>query len=110
MQRATNCSKADPRPFLISCPVAPSQVGITIFTTTPTPAFTMPRQSLSVVLAQRPTTDIVPGKTFHQKTEPAPTAADLKDGQILVETLYVSLDPAMRGWLNGKSPTRQTIR
>lgn len=26
---------------------------------------------------------------------------DLKDGQVLVESIYLSLDPAMRGWLNG---------
>ncbi|KAF4468775.1 hypothetical protein FALBO_4331 [Fusarium albosuccineum] len=59
----------------------------------------MARDNLSVVLAERPTTDIIPGTTFHQKTTPAPTPADLKDGQILVEMLYLSLDPAMRGWL-----------
>ena len=30
--------------------------------------------------------------------------ADLQDGQILLKTLYLSLDPAMRGWMNeGKS-------
>jgi hypothetical protein len=29
------------------------------------------------------------------------TEADLKDDQVLIETLYLSLDPAMRGWLNG---------
>lgn len=28
---------------------------------------------------------------------------DLKDEQVLVESLYLSLDPAMRGWLNGTS-------
>ena len=61
----------------------------------------MPRDNLSVILAERPKADIIPGQTFHQKVTPAPTAADLKDGQILVENLYLSLDPAMRGWLNG---------
>ncbi|KAJ4269513.1 hypothetical protein NW762_001174 [Fusarium torreyae] len=59
----------------------------------------MARENLSVVLAERPTSDIIPNQTFNQKTAPAPTSADLKDGQILVETLYLSLDPAMRGWL-----------
>lgn len=59
----------------------------------------MARQNLSVVLAERPVGDIIPGTTFHQKTEPAPTAQDLKDGQVLVESLYLSLDPAMRGYL-----------
>lgn len=61
----------------------------------------MPRDNLSIVLAERPTGDIIPGQTFHQKVTPAPTAADLKDGEILVEALYLSLDPAMRSWLNG---------
>ncbi|KAM5345848.1 hypothetical protein ACJ41O_011709 [Fusarium nematophilum] len=59
----------------------------------------MARDNLSIVLAERPTSSIIPGQTFSQKTAPAPTPDDLKDGQILVETLYLSLDPAMRGWL-----------
>jgi NADPH-dependent curcumin reductase CurA len=64
----------------------------------------MTRDNLEIVLAERPTTDIVPGRTFTQKLGKAPTPADLQDGQILVETLYLSLDPAMRGWLRGKLP------
>ena len=63
----------------------------------------MARQNLSLVLAERPTEDVIPGKTFGRKVEPAPTAADLNDGEILVEALYLSLDPAMRGWLKGES-------
>ncbi|CAK7225742.1 hypothetical protein SBRCBS47491_005992 [Sporothrix bragantina] len=62
----------------------------------------MARQNTSVVLAERPTTDIIPGKTFRIETAPAATAADLKDGFLLVESLYLSLDPAMRGWLNDR--------
>jgi NADPH-dependent curcumin reductase CurA len=58
------------------------------------------RQSLSVHLAERPKELIIPGKTFTQRTSLAPTASDLQPGQLLVETLYLSLDPAMRGWLN----------
>jgi hypothetical protein len=57
----------------------------------------------TVVLAQRPKGDIVPGETFKLKTEKRPTEADLKDGQVIVEARYLSLDPAMRGWLNGMS-------
>lgn len=60
----------------------------------------MSAQILSVVLAERPKGPIVPGKTFHHKFVPAPQASDLKDGEILLETLYLSLDPAMRGWLD----------
>lgn len=54
----------------------------------------------SVVLAERPKAAIIPGETFHLKGNPIITEADLKDDQVLVETLYLSLDPAMRGWLN----------
>lgn len=54
----------------------------------------------SVVLAARPKDNIVPGETFTIKTAQAPTEADLKDGEVLFEANYLSLDPAMRGWLN----------
>ncbi|OWO97917.1 hypothetical protein B2J93_4486 [Marssonina coronariae] len=54
----------------------------------------------SVVLAQRPKALIVPGETFAVKENPMVSEKDLKDGQVIVETLYLSLDPAMRGWLN----------
>jgi NADPH-dependent curcumin reductase CurA len=37
-------------------------------------------------------------------TEPVPDAAQLAEGEVLVKTLALSLDPAMRGWMNeGKS-------
>lgn len=55
----------------------------------------------SIVLAQRPKELIVPGETFNVKENPILKESDLKDGEVLVETLYLSLDPAMRGWLNG---------
>lgn len=60
----------------------------------------------SIHLAERPTDAVVSGKTFTSKTHSVPTAADLKDGEVLFQTLYLSLDPAMRGWLN---PTRSYI-
>ena len=59
----------------------------------------------SVVLAQRPKSLIVPGETFALKTNPMISEEDLKDDQVLVETLYLSLDPAMRTWLNGMCPS-----
>jgi NADPH-dependent curcumin reductase CurA len=34
---------------------------------------------------------------WHFTTEPV---RDLADGEVLVQTLYLSLDPAMRGWMN----------
>lgn len=55
----------------------------------------------SVVLAKRPKGTIVPGETFAFQTKRVPTKADLKDGEVILQTLYLSLDPAMRGWLNG---------
>lgn len=55
----------------------------------------------SVVLAKRPKGTIVPGETFAFKTKSIPTKADLQDGEVILQTLYLSLDPAMRGWLNG---------
>lgn len=57
----------------------------------------------SVVLANRPTDEIIPDVTFALKTKPVPTETDLSDGQVLLQSLYLSLDPAMRGWLNGPS-------
>lgn len=57
----------------------------------------------SVVLASRPKSLIVPGETFNLKSNPMISEKDLKDDQVLVEALYLSLDPAMRGWLNGLS-------
>ncbi|KAI0886625.1 uncharacterized protein GGS22DRAFT_115765 [Annulohypoxylon maeteangense] len=59
----------------------------------------MARKNLTFHLAERPKGNIVPGKTFNLVETDAPTASDLKDGQILVENIYLSLDPAMRTWL-----------
>lgn len=57
-----------------------------------------------VVLAKRPGAgSIVPGETFRLETKQRVTEAELKDGQFEAKTLYLSLDPAMRGWLNGLS-------
>jgi NADPH-dependent curcumin reductase CurA len=55
----------------------------------------------TVVLAQRPKGDIKAGETFKTKPEKRIEESDLKEGQVLVESRYLSLDPAMRGWLNG---------
>lgn len=54
----------------------------------------------SIVLASRPTGDIVPGTTFKVQPQAKLSDSDLKPGQAIIETLYLSLDPAMRGWLN----------
>ena len=55
----------------------------------------------SVILAKRPKADIIVGETFKIVSKPLPDPEDLKDGELLIEVLYLSLDPAMRGWLNG---------
>jgi NADPH-dependent curcumin reductase CurA len=55
----------------------------------------------SIHLAKRPTSEIIPGETFESKQNPAPKAEDLKDGEVIFQAIYLSLDPAMRGWLNG---------
>jgi len=57
----------------------------------------------TVVLAKRPKGDIKAGETFKLKPEKRIEESDLEDGQVLVETRYLSLDPAMRGWLNGRT-------
>ena len=60
----------------------------------------------SIHLAERPQANIIACKTFTPKHHPIPSASSLKDGEVLFRTLYLSLDPAMRGWLN---PTRSYI-
>jgi NADPH-dependent curcumin reductase CurA len=59
----------------------------------------------SVVLAVRPKSTIVPGETFSIQAQPASKETDLQDGEVLFRALYLSLDPAMRGWLNGAPPS-----
>lgn len=60
----------------------------------------------SIHLAERPKDGIVAGKTFTPKQHEVPSASSLKDGQVIFQTLYLSVDPAMRGWLN---PTRSYL-
>ncbi|KAI0516707.1 hypothetical protein F5B22DRAFT_176444 [Xylaria bambusicola] len=60
----------------------------------------MARENKKFVLAQPAKHDFIPGETFRLEKGPAPTADNLKDGQILVEALYLSLDPGARHWLN----------
>lgn len=58
----------------------------------------------SVVLAKRPTSLIVSGETFAMKEHKIVKAENLKDGEVLVDTLYLSVDPGMRVCLNGNHP------
>ncbi|OQE37413.1 hypothetical protein PENCOP_c010G01152 [Penicillium coprophilum] len=57
---------------------------------------------IAVHLSQRPETTIVPGETFVVRKHATPTAADLEDGNVILRSIYLSLDPAMRGWLEDK--------
>ncbi|CCM00107.1 uncharacterized protein FIBRA_02134 [Fibroporia radiculosa] len=58
-----------------------------------------PSQYTRIVLAERPKAEITP-TTFRRETVPF----DLKpgNGQVLIQIHYLSLDPAMRGWLNDR--------
>ena len=49
-----------------------------------------------LILVKRPI-GMPDADTWKLETNPIP---ELKDGEILIEQHYVSLDPAMRGWLN----------
>lgn len=59
-------------------------------------------KNVSIVFAKRPTGEIIPGETFRVETKAVPTESDLKDGEVLFESHYLSLDPSMRVWLRGK--------
>ncbi|KAK2595298.1 hypothetical protein QQS21_007013 [Conoideocrella luteorostrata] len=56
-------------------------------------------ENTQVVLAERPTEGIVPGQTFRIEKGPRPSPDNVKDGEILVEVLLISVEPAMRGWI-----------
>ena len=62
----------------------------------------------SIHLAKRPKDNIIPGETFFLKTSEHPKEADLKDGEVLLQSLYLSLDPSMRPMLNGR-PSRRVL-
>ncbi len=58
-----------------------------------------PSQCTQIVFAERPKGDIN-SNTF--RTEVVPFDAKLGDGDVLVQVTYISLDPAMRGWLDDR--------
>ena len=62
--------------------------------------FQMPETNHRFTLAARPV-GMPKRSDWNYSAEPIP---DLADGQLLIKMLYISLDPAMRGWMNeGKS-------
>lgn len=54
----------------------------------------------AIHLAKRPHGHITPGETFSVQTHDGPTSGELQDGDVILRTLYLSIDPAMRGWLD----------
>ncbi len=56
-----------------------------------------PRSNRQIRLASRPHGKPTAENWLHTE-EPL---SELQDGQILVQSLYLSIDPAMRGWMNG---------
>ena len=65
----------------------------------PMAAPAMPSQQTLVRMLKRPVGHIVPGQDLVAVREACPAAADLKEGQVLLHRLFLSLDPAMRGWM-----------
>ncbi|KAL2413625.1 NADPH-dependent curcumin reductase [Exophiala dermatitidis] len=58
------------------------------------------RSNLEIIFASPPENVIIPDQTFKQRIVSTPSASDLQAGQLLVETLYVSLDRVLRKWLS----------
>ena len=56
----------------------------------------VPKTYTRIVLQERPITDIVPS-TFRSEVLPFDLKPD--DAQVLIQVNWLSLDPAMRGWL-----------
>ncbi|RKP26440.1 putative dehydrogenase [Syncephalis pseudoplumigaleata] len=55
------------------------------------------KENTQIRFVKRPTGLYDPADTFKVVKEPVPQP---KDGQVLVRIIYLSLDPAMRGWMN----------
>lgn len=52
-----------------------------------------------VRMMQRPVGAVVPGVDLVVKREATPKASAVRPGELLLHRLYLSLDPAMRGWM-----------
>jgi NADPH-dependent curcumin reductase CurA len=59
----------------------------------------IPAMQTVVRMMQRPVGEIVPGKDLVASQEPVPSTDSLKADDVLLHRLYLSLDPAMRGWM-----------
>jgi NADPH-dependent curcumin reductase CurA len=54
-------------------------------------------KNTQILFVKRPVGNVVPQEVFRTVQTPIPKPAA---GQILIRALYLSLDPAMRGWMN----------
>ncbi|KAF7551221.1 hypothetical protein G7Z17_g5174 [Cylindrodendrum hubeiense] len=68
----------------------------------------MAPSNLQIIIKARPSDAIIPTEVFTSRTVPSSSKEDLNDGEILVETLYLSLDPVMRNWLNANNGILET--
>ena len=59
----------------------------------------VPRNHMVVRMRRRPVGDILPGRDLVVVTEKAPSLESVKVGEVFCKRLYLSLDPAMRGWM-----------
>ena len=59
----------------------------------------LPFQHTTVRLMRRPVGAIVPNVDLVAQQEPTPTPDQMRPNEVLLHRLYLSLDPAMRGWM-----------
>eukprot|EP00668_Euglena_longa_P011274 GGOE01013665.1.p1 GENE.GGOE01013665.1~~GGOE01013665.1.p1 ORF type:complete len:370 (-),score=65.65 GGOE01013665.1:350-1417(-) len=63
----------------------------------------VPLYQKRVILMKRPTSKVVPGEHLVvEQDAKVPRMTDLEDDDVLIRILWISLDPAMRGWMNDK--------
>lgn len=55
-------------------------------------------QNLQVRLFQRPKGELIPSETFSLDASQSLSIQQVQTGQLLVRVIYLSLDPAMKGW------------
>lgn len=60
----------------------------------------MASQTLQIVVTKTPTAFVSPTEHFALQTLPALEPSALQQGQVLVETLYLSFDPVIKTWLH----------
>ena len=62
-------------------------------------SLSLPKTQKAVRMMQRPVGNIVPGQDLVVFEEPVPEVSQLQEGEVLLHRLFLSLDPAMRGWM-----------